>query len=270
MNKKLARKRKKLINQARDHRVLPSGRILTHDGRETLLGNLNPVKHIPMIPWKHIIAFPTVTKKISIATEGKNAWLYKMLENSTRLAHDLIGFTPVKTLDATTFEQAGVGSVGMAMQVVDIEPPRDGRAIVHMKGICRYENIGYLPSDEDHFNIKIRWFEDNRESDALIKPEVEKAMTIFRAISETLHNAGVEGFDKRVPIDIYEFTVAQYMSFMMIDGTLKSFDEDEKREMLYMRSTSQRFKILNEYFARFLTETKKRFKDREENETVES
>ena len=262
MNKKLARKRKKLIHQARDHRVLPSGRILSHDGRETLLGNLNPVKHIPMLPWKHIIAFPTTTKKISVATEGKNAWLYKMLENATHQAHDLIGFTPVKTLDSTTFEQAGIGSVGMAMQVVDIEPPSGGRAVIHMKGICRYENIGFLPSDENHFNIKIRWFEDNRESDSLIKPEVEKALTIFTAISETLSNAGIEGFDKRVPIDTYEFTAAQYMSFMMIDGTMQYFSEEERRELLYMRSTSQRFKILNEYFTKLLIETERRFKDR--------
>lgn len=241
---------------------MPSGRILTHDGRETLLGNLNPVKHIPMLPWKHIIAFPTVTKTISVATGGKNAWLYEMLESSTHQAHDLIGFTPVKTLDSTTFDQAGVGSVGMAMQVVQIGEPKDGRATVHLKGICRYENIGYLPSDENHFNIKIRWFEDNRESDALIKPEVERALTIFTAISETLNKAGVEGFDKRVPVDTYEFTAAQYMSFMMIDGTLKYFDEDERRELLYMRSTSQRFKILNEYFAKLLVETETRFKDR--------
>lgn len=263
MNKKLARKRKKLIHQARDHRVLPSGRILSHDGRETLLGNLNPVKHIPMLPWKHIIAFPTTTKKICIATEGKNAWLYKMLENATHQAHDLIGFTPVKTLDSTTFDQIGIGSVGMAMQVVDMESPKDGRAVVHLKGICRYENIGFLPSDEDHFNIKIRWFEDNRESDALIKPEVERALTIFTAISETLNNAGIEGFDKRVPSELYEFSAAQYMSFMMIDGTLQNFSEEERRELLYMRSTSQRFKILNEYFMKLLIETEKRFKDRD-------
>ena len=262
MNKKLARKRKKLINQARDHRVLPSGRILTHDGRETLLGNLNPVKHIPMLPWKHIIAFPTVTKKISVATEGKNAWFYKFLENSTHQVHDLIGFTPVKTLDWTTFEQAGEGSVGMAMQVVQIDDPENGRATVHLKGICRYENIGYLPSDENHFNIKIRWFEDNRESDALIKPEVEKALTIFKAISETLNNAGIDGFSNRVPVELYEFNAAQYMSFTMIDGARDYFEEEEKRELLYMRSTSQRFKILNEYFAKLLIETEKRFKDR--------
>ena len=262
MNKKTARKRKKLINQVRDHRVLPSGRILTSDGRETLLGNLNPVKHIPMLPWKHVIAFPLAMNKISVATEGKNAWFYNMLENSTHLTHDLIGFTPVKTLDSTTFDQAGVGSVGMAVQVVRIDPPENGRAMVHLKGICRYENIGYLPSTEDHFNIKVHWFEDDREADALIRPEVEKCLKIFRTIAEIMNNAGIEGFKNPVPIDLYDFTKAQYLSFSLIEGTQKNFDEVEKRELLLMRSTSQRFKILNTYFEQLLAEIERRFKNR--------
>lgn len=262
MNKKLARKRKKLLNQVRDHRVLPNGRILTRDGRETLLGNLNPVKHIPMLPWKHIIAFPTVTNKISVAVEGKNAWFYNMLEKATHQAHDLIGFTPVKTLDSTTFDQAGEGSVGMAVQVVKIEPPENGRATVHLKGICRYENIGYLPSTEDHFNIKVRWFEDNREADAVIRPEVEKCLKIFRTISEVLTGAGIEGFSNRPPVELYDSTKAQYLSFSLIEGAQRSFDEEEKRELLLLRSTSQRFKILNGFFEELLAEVERRFKNR--------
>lgn len=263
MNKKLARKRKKLIHQARDHRILPNGQILTHDGGETLLGNLHPVKHIPMLPWKHVIAFPTVTNTISVATEGKNAWLYNMLENSTHLVHDLIGFTPINTLDSTTFEkQAGVGSIGMAVQVDNIEPPKNGRAIVHLKGICRYENIGYLPSNEDHFNIKVRWIEDNREADALVKPEVEKCLTIFRTIAEILDNAGIDGYKNRMATNNYSFTAAQYLSFALLEGMLKNLDETEKRNFLLMRSTSQRFIALNEYFERLLAEIEKRFKDR--------
>lgn len=264
MNKKLARKRKKLITQVKDHRVLPNGRILTHDGRETLLGNLSPVKHIPMLPWKHVIAFPTVISKISVATEGKNAWFYNMLEKSTHLAHDLIGFTPVKTLDWTTFEQTGVGSVGIAAQVLEIEPPENGRAIVHLKGICRYENTGYLPSTDDHFNIKIRWFEDNREADSLIRPELEKCLKIFKTISRVLTDAGIEGFSNRLEADsFYNFTAAQYLSFTLVEGMLKQLDETEKRELLAMRSTSKRFGILNEYFEKFSAEIELCFKNRD-------
>lgn len=269
MNKKIARKRKKFITQVREHRVLPNGRILGPDGRETLLGNLAPVKHIPMLPWKHVIAFPTVTRQISVAVEGKNEWFYQMLEKSTHVAHDLIGFTPVTKLDSTTFQQVGVGSCGMAVQVMKIEPPENGRAIVHLKGICRYENTGFLPSTDDHFNINVRWFEDNREADARLKPEFEKCLGIFGKISEVLYGAGIKGFKKNMEAKHYDFTAAQYLSFTLIEGAQKHFEEDEKRDILLSRSTSERFRILNEYFEELLEETERRFKDRVREETAD-
>lgn len=266
MNKKLARKRKKLITQAREHRVLPNGRILTRDGRETLLGNLNPVKHIPMLPWKHVIAFPTARNHISVAVEGKNAWLYKMLEKAPHQTHDLIGFTPVKTLDWTTFDQAGVGSVGVAVQVTDIEPPENGRATVHLRGVCRYENTGYLPSTDNHFNINVRWIEDYREADALVKPEFEKCIKIFSTISEVINNAGIEGFKKSPEFLPFDFMSAQYLSFTMLETAKSHFEEEELRELLLMRSTSSRFKKLNGYFVELLAEMERRFKDRSEDQ----
>lgn len=266
MNKKIARKRKKFINQVREHRVLPNGRILSHDGRETLLGNLAPVKHIPMLPWKRVIAFPTEEKQISVAAEGKNCWLYELLEKSRHQAHDLIGFTPVRTLDSTTFEQAGAGSVGIAVQVLKIEPPENGRAKVHLKGICRYENAGFMPSGDDYFNISVRWFEDNREPDSLIRPEFEKCMEIFNSISDTLYEAGIQEFKKsRDPLR-FEFTAAQYLSFSLLESAQNYFEPEEIRQVFLTRSTSARFKKLNEYFEGFRAEVERRFKKKAEKQ----
>lgn len=264
MNKKIARKRKKFINHVREHRVLPNGRILSHDGRETLLGNLAPVKHIPMLPWKHVIALPTQEKQISVATEGKNRWFYELLEKSTHRAHDLIGFTTVKSLDSTTFEQAGAGSVGIAVQVLKIEPPENGRAKTHLKGICRYENTGFMPSTDDYFNINVRWFEDNREPDSLIRPEFEKCMEIFNSISDILYEAGIRDFKKyRDPLR-FEFTAAQYLSFSLLETAQDYFEKEEILELFLTRSTSARFKKLNEYFEEFRAETERRFKKKSE------
>lgn len=261
MHKKDAKKRKKLISQIRHHRVMPDGRVLTADGRETLLGNLAPVKHIPMLPWRRLITYPTVETTITVATEGENAWMYKFLEESTHKAHDLIGFTPVSTLDSTGFEQIGEGSVGIAVQVKSIEPPENGRAIVHLKGICRYENTGFLPSAENHFCVNVRWFEDSRESDARIKPEFEKCLRIFGKISETLNKAGVEGFQNSVRKLQYDFTAAQYLSFTLVGAAQRYFSEEEKLEILLTRSTAERFRKLNEYSEELLAETERRFKD---------
>lgn len=262
MNKKIALKRKKLVSQIRHHRVLPNGRILSADGRETLLGNLAPVKQIPMLPWRRVMVFPTETKTISVAVEGKNAWLYRMLEEYSRRAHDLIGFTPVSTLGAETVAQIGAGSVGIAVQVQEIEPPENGRATVHLKGICRYENVGFQPLTEDYFRINVRWFEDDREADARLKPEFEKCLRIFHKISAILTNSGIEGFEGSREDLRYDFTAVQYLSFKMLEGAQNYFEEEEKRELLCLRSTWKRFLKLNEYFEGLLAETERRFTDR--------
>lgn len=262
MNKKVALKRKKLINQIRHHRVLPNGRILTADGRETLLGNLAPVKYIPMLPWSRVIVFPNQEKTISVATDGENAWFYRMLEKYAQRTHDLIGFTPVGTLDLETFAKVGVGRVGIAVQVREIEPPEKGRAIVRLKGICRYENTGFLSSTEEHFRINVRWFEDNREADARLKPEFERCLRIFNKISEILNNAGIEGFNSNRENLRYDFTAVQYLSFSMVEAAQKYFEEEERLELLLTRSTAKRFAKLNEYFEGLLAETERRFKDR--------
>jgi ATP-dependent Lon protease len=262
MHKKDALKRKKLINQIRHHRVMSDGRVLTADGRETLLGNLAPVKHIPMLPWKRVLIFPTAEKTITVATAGENAWLYRLLEEISKKTHDLIGFTPVKALDARGFEDVGVGTVGIATQVQKIEPLEGDKALVHLKGICRYENLGFLPSEENNFCVSVRWFEDNREADSLVKPEFEKCQKTFDKISDTLNRAGFDGYNHKSKIRRYDFTAAQYLTFTLVEAAQNHFSEEEKLEMLVTRSTSKRFRMLNEYSESLLEETVRRFGSR--------
>jgi ATP-dependent Lon protease len=245
MNKKDAKKRKKLINQIRHHRVMHDGRVLTADGRETLLGNLAPVKHIPMLPWKRVLVFPTMEKTITLATEGKNAWIYRFLEETSKKAHDLVGFTPVRELGAAGFEDVGVGTIGVAVQVQAFEPDENGRARVRLKGICRYENTGFMPSSEDHFCIHVRWFEDNREADSIVRPQFEQCLNIIKVLSEAAGRTEEE-YTRTSRKFQYEYTAAQYLSFVFVDTFKHWFDEEERWEMLRLRSTSARLKKIRE------------------------
>ncbi len=245
MHKKDAKKRKKLINQIRHHRVTHDGRVLTADGRETLLGNLAPVKHIPMLPWKRVMILPTVEKRITVATTGETAWMYRMLDEISHKGHDLIGFTPVSELDSTGYDEVGIGSVGIAAQVKKIEPRDDETAIVYLKGVCRYENQGFLPSDENNFCINVKWFEDNREADALVKPLYQQCLKIIERVSKALGER-MSDFSNVSETVKYNYEAAQYMSFMLIDGFYSWFTPAEHLEILHMRSTSERLKLLSE------------------------
>ena len=260
MHKKDALKRKKLISQVRHHRVMPDGRVLTADGRETLLGNLAPVKHIPMLPWKRVITFPTAVTTITVSTTGKNAWFYNFLKAMSGKEHDLIGFTPVQTLDADEFENIGVGSVGMAAQVKNIEPTDDGKANILLKGICRYENIGLLPSTDDHFLINIRWFEDNREADSLVRPQYEKVLTIFERLSKAAGGEQMKEFFNLSKTVRYNYNAAQYLSFMFLESFGDWFTEKENCEMIISRSTANRLKKINDRSETELPDMEKHFR----------
>ncbi|MGC2238494.1 MAG: LON peptidase substrate-binding domain-containing protein [Pyrinomonadaceae bacterium] len=253
MHKKDALKRKKLINQIRHHRVLSDGRVLTADGRETLLGNLAPVKHIPMLPWRRVMIFPTAEKAFTVATSGENAWLYRLLEEILQKPHDLIGFTPVKALDASGYEDVGVGTVGIAAQVQKIEPLTDDKALVYLKGVCRYENLGFLPSEENNFCVNVRWFEDNREADALVRPEYEESMKIIERMSKAAGERMREYFNVSKTV-AYNYTAAQYFSFILLDSFHKWFTSAELWEMLRCRSTSARLRKITGRAEKYLPE----------------
>src|SRR5207237_3829386 len=126
---------------------------------------------------------------------------------------------------------------------------------------CPYENIGLLPSTEDHFCINVRWFEDNRESDSLVRPQLEKCLGIFDKIAQTMTQSGISGFTGRsLRAKGYDFMAAQYLSFSLIDNSQYWLTEEEKIEMLKLRSTYERFKKINEYAEELLKETERRFK----------
>lgn len=245
MNKKQARKRKKLLSAVRNHRVMPDGRILTADGRETLLGNLARVKKLPLLPWKRIIVLPTCVKTISVNTVGETAWFYKLLKKINGQAHDLIGFLPVDELDADGFVEKTVGKTGIAAQVYEVEEPsEDGRANVHLKGICRFETTHFLPSDEDHFWVNIHWFDDHRDSDAAVRPQYEKCLLMME---ELLGKMGAADKYPKISTKMpYFYEAAQAMSYIMGGGFEHWFTAEEWRKIFDMRSVAARLKLFNE------------------------
>ncbi len=260
MHKKEARKRKKLINQIRQHRVMPDGRVLTADGRVTLLGNLAPVKHIPMLPWKRTICLPTVTKNITVSTVGETAWFYELLKETSKKEYNLIGFTPVRSLDSNGFEDISLGKTGIAVEVRGIEhSDKEGTANVILHGICRYDIADFLPSAENHFEINVKWFEDNIESKTIVRPQFDAAMQIIERLAIA---AGEKLYDTiaATKISYYDFPTAQALSFMMFNTFGEWFSEDDDFEILCLRSTSARLKKLNELAEPKLSEMEKRFR----------
>lgn len=152
------------------------------------------------------------------------------------------------------------GKTGIAVEVRRIEDSdKEGKVNVTLQGICRYEIADFLPSAENHFEINVKWFEDNIESKTIVRPQFDAAMQIIERLAIA---AGEKLYDTiaATKISHYNFPTAQALSFMMFNTFGEWFSEDDDLEILCLRSTTARLKKLNERAETRLPEMEERFR----------
>lgn len=245
MNKKEARQKKNQLKKSRNSRDILGSEIIGDQEEETLLGNLADVKQIPMIIWHVIPVMPIRQQVITLPTTGKSAWMWKLLEEVSQRETDLIGFTTVKNMDEGSFDDVAPGTVGIAAQVCKIEKTVVNTALVTLKGICRYENLGFLPAPEDYFNINVRWFEDDKEPESVVLPLYERYLKNIEHIAR-IGGTKMKNFFNVSKTVRYDLMAAQYTSFMLINLFENWFTLDEQLELLKSVSTVERLTRINE------------------------
>ena len=263
MNKKEARRRKhqkqKLITR---QNILESEIIGENEGeeKETLLGNLARVKQIPMITWESIPTMPLFYKTLHFPYEEGEDWFDKLFtEVSKNEDCDLIGFTPVKNLSETDFAEIGIGSVGMGVQIEEVEKTVTNSLIIKMRGICRYETTGFLPSPDEYFNIKVRWFEDIEEPKEVWLSPYQQYLRNIEDISKVAGGKMKEFFNVSTTTAI-NYHSAHYGSMLLLNMFENWFSIEEQIELIKLTSTSQRLKRVNERVAKILPFIQKRGK----------
>ena len=113
-----------------------------------------------------------------------------------------------------------------------------------IKGICRYENLGCLPAPEDYFNIKVRWFEDDKEPESLIRPQYERYLKNIEQISKVGGERMKNFFNVSKTVS-YDYSSAHYSSFMLINLIENWFTMEEQLELFKLVSTAERLKRIN-------------------------
>jgi Lon protease-like protein len=238
------RKQKRDEAQKKKTDILES-EIVGDETEETLLGNLARVKSIPMIPWDSVPAMPTFEKVMPMPISGTmNDWYQLFVDVSENEDCDLIGITPIKA-ERKDFAAIAPGSIGMAVQVLKVEKTDANMALLYLKGICRYENIGFLPAPEPYFNIKIRWFEDEFEPEEIVRPHFEKHLKILEKIAKIVGES-MKYYKNVSETAEYDFRATQYGSFMLLNTPFNLFTADEQLELFKLTSTSERLKRVNQ------------------------
>ena len=249
MNKKKARKKKHVLEKKRktafQQYVAARYEKGGNEEPETLLGNLAPVEQIPVVVWSELPVTPRVTNFIELPQTGRAARVGELFEETSRKDHDLIGFMLVNDTGQPDLEEFAVGKIGMAAQVRQIDKI-GGRIRVHLYGICRFENLGFVPASDSHLTVKPRWFEDEYEPEELVAPHFRQ---FLKNMAQLARIAG--GQPKRLHhISLnakYDFQTAQWASFFPFGrNSLKWISTDEKKELLALTSTAERLRRINE------------------------
>jgi Lon protease-like protein len=259
MNKKEAR-RKKHEREKKKAEILES-EIIGDEEEETLLGNLADIKQIPMIPWHKIPPMTTLREVLHIPEEKDGEWFEKLLRGvAANEECNLIGFTPVLKPEPD-FDDLGPGSIGCALEVEKVEKAANNALLISVQGICRFENTGFLQSPGKYFNILVRWFEDEPEPDAIVRPLFENYLKVIQKISR-IAGARMKEYHNvagRVP---YHWRSAYFSSFLLRNDPPGWFTPDEQIELFRMTSTAERLRRINARADRLLPYIEKRQKIR--------
>ena len=261
MNKKEAR-RKKHEREKKKRGILDSEIIgaeeeeaaaEVEEEEETLLGNLAPVKEIPMISLAGIPAFPTFNTVLPVPdTPWMAEWIKLFEETAANEENDLLGIAPQREPDLKTLLPP---AVGIAVQIREVEKTSSVMTLLHLKGICRYETLA-IRAFSSFFRIKVRWFEDDFEPDEIVKPHFYKHLETIERIARMVGDS-MKLYYNVSRTQPYNYRAAQYGSYTLL-GSFDLFSLEEQVELLKLTSTSERLRRVNERAKEKLPEFEKK------------
>lgn len=259
MNKKEARRKNHEAERKKKQDILDS-RIIGADDEdfddveiveggeeETLLGNLAPVKQIPVLPWRLALIFPLNTKTFNLAAEADN-WLVELFREISEKDDDLIGFLPIVNLEEKSMNavlDTLETGLGIAMQVKEVKTTEIGTNRVKLQAICRFEVTGYALKSDKYSNVNVRWFEDDEEPDEILRPLYDRHLEIVHRISK-MKGKELRFYQDMATYPKYNRQSAKYASFMFIDSFEDWFTRKEQIELLFLTSTAERYQRVYE------------------------
>lgn len=133
-------------------------------------------------------------------------------------------------------------------------------ALVHLKGICRYETLDLMPGGSCYFKIKVRWFEDEFEPEETVSPHFYRHLETIERVSRMVGDS-MKMYYNVSKTQPYNYWAAQYGSYTLL-GNFDLFTVEEQIELLRLTSTSERLRRINERAAQRLPKFEKLEKER--------
>ena len=240
------------------------------DEIETIYGNVREVQRIAIAPHDKLI-FPWKEKVWEVA--AKDVGLQKMLAETALIEDgDIAGLIYHPNKSEFDYDSL-VGRWGCAVQVRKTEQTAGGLLLAYVAGLCRFTVTGKIDFSKGYPTAEIEWFDDDEEMNPTSRDEAElvKELSIMSQTTVRFAKAGGDKMKQfqtapAVPTPHVAGKVAHRLSFIQLD-MLNYFTDEQKLEMLLVRSTLERLRYCNKHMQRvvFLLENKIPIRSRAQN-----
>ncbi len=158
---------------------------------------------------------------------------YRQMLTDIELRRNLFGVMFFEQ-EETFPDRPTIGSVGCAAEVRETNLLPDGRSNIITSGVIRYRLLEYIDEGTPYLSGAIEFFEDEKETDDVLKPVADEVFELFERIAKAAFKlSGNRGSFPEIPK-----TEPEQLSFLVTAAF--NLDDDIKYKMIEMTSTSER------------------------------
>lgn len=198
------------------------------------------VRELPLFPLP-VVLFPGVPLPLHIFEPR-----YRQLLDDIRLGNHLFGLSYFDS-SVSEREVPPVGHVGCVAELTETQTLPDGRSNILTLGLIRYRVDEYVEHGEPYLVARVSFFEDEEEDSKTLHQRSHEVSELFTRIARAIRTIN----DERANLPDISDTDAQRLSFLV--AAALEMETDRKQELLELRSTSERLRLLKEMLERAVT-----------------
>ncbi|MDQ3800031.1 MAG: LON peptidase substrate-binding domain-containing protein [Acidobacteriota bacterium] len=197
------------------------------------LDRVRGVRRLPLFPLP-VVLLPNELLPLHIFEPR-----YRQMLKDVQLTNQLFGVSYFSA-EESGIEKPGIGSLGCAAEVRNVQMLEDGRANIATVGLIRYRLEAYVETGEPYSVGEISFFEDDAEDAEVLQSLADEVFALFMRVAKAAHDlSGERGQMPEIPQ-----VEPQHLSFLI--AAAFNLQPEMKYEFLEMRSTAGRLERLRE------------------------
>jgi Lon protease-like protein len=194
------------------------------------LEKVRGVRELPLFPLP-LVLFPGVPLPLHVFEPR-----YRRLLADVLASNKLFGLSYFDPNEGG--DRPGVGHVGCATEVVEVQPVPDGRSNILTVGVARYRIAGYVERGEPYLIARVEFFADDEGDAEQLARRAADVTEVFMRIARAMRTIN----DDRAALPELPESDPERLSFLV--AAVVEMDAAAKQELLEMRSTLRRLNRL--------------------------